>query len=353
MAVAAISFLIALMVPSAAFSADRDTKSAEQQNVQTDINTLNTQLADQVAKYEKASAELSQLNGRIDVAQEELKAKVHELVKATDILDKRAVGIYKRGGVSSLEVIFNSKNLNDFLQQFDLLMRIGSRDGAIVKQVETQTKEVEKRVGELQAMRKDQETKTNDIAFQRDAIQGQISDKNVVLSSIIQDIAAIDAAEAERVAKEKERAGRGSRRGGATLFEVLPNLSSVWNTGSGPLAAGQWSDHGSPGHGVWLGGDAFDMDEPAGTNVYAAHGGIVVSVSYERFGVTIIEGEGYKTCYAHTEPLMTTGQYVSAGDLVGTVASGLPSRPDWYQHLHFELIDNGEAVPAGDYQSYF
>lgn len=348
MAVAAISFLMIMMTPSGVLSADRDTKSAEQQSVQTDINNLNVQLAEQVAKYEKASAELQDLNGRIDVAQEELKVKVHELVKATDILDKRAVGIYKRGSVSSLEVIFNSKNLSDFLQQLDLLVRIGDRDGAVVKQVDTQKKDVEKKVNELQAMRKDQETRTNDIAFQRDAIQGQLADKTVVLSSIIQDIANIDAAEAERIAQERVK--RGSRRPGAKLHDVLPDLGSVWNEGSGPLAPGQWSDHGGAGHGVWLGADAFDMTKPAGTNVYAAHSGIVTSVGYERYGVTTIEGEGFTTLYAHTEPLMTEGQSVSAGDLVGTVAFGYDG---WYQHLHFEMLDNGEAVPAGDYQSYF
>lgn len=348
MAVAAISFLMALMVPGAALSADRDTKSAEQQSVQTDINNLNVQLAEQVAKYDKASAELDALNERINVAQDDLKTKVHELVKATDILDKRAVGIYKRGSVSSLEVIFNSKNLSDFLQQLDLLIRIGDRDGAIVRQVDTQKKEVEAKVNELEAMRKDQETRTNDIAYQRDAIETQLADKTVVLSSIIQDIANIDAAEADRIAKE--RANRGSKRGGATLYDVLPNLSSVWSHGSGPLGPGEWSDHGGAGHGVWLGADAFDMDAPAGTNVYAAHSGIVTSIGYERYGVTRIEGEGFTTLYAHTEPLLTAGQHVSAGDLVGTVAYG---HDGWYQHLHFELLDNGEAVPAGDYQSYF
>lgn len=348
MAVAAISFLMAMMSPGAVLSVDRNTKSAEQQSVQTDINSLNVQLAEAVDKYDQASAELDELNARIDTAQEDLKAKVHELVKATDILDKRAVGIYKRGSVSSLEVIFNSKNLNDFLQQLDLLMRIGDRDGAIVQQVDSQKQEVEKRVRELEVMRKDQENRTNDLAFQRDAIESQLADKTVVLSSIIQDIANIDAAEADRIAKE--RANRGSRRGGATLYDVLPDLGSVWSRGSGPLAPGDWSDHGPAGHGVWLGADAFDMDKPAGTNVYAAHGGIVRSVGYERYGVTKIEGEGFVTLYAHVEPLMSTGQYVAAGDLVGTVAYG---HDGWYQHLHLELIDNGEDVPAGDYQGYF
>jgi murein DD-endopeptidase MepM/ murein hydrolase activator NlpD len=116
------------------------------------------------------------------------------------------------------------------------------------------------------------------------------------------------------------------------------------------LSPGQRSDHGGAGHGVWLGADAFDMDKPAGTPVYAAHSGTITGIGYERYGVTTLEGEGFTTLYAHCEPLTYRGQYVNAGDIIATVAYG---RDGWYQHLHFEMLDNGEEVPAGDYQSYF
>jgi peptidoglycan hydrolase CwlO-like protein len=343
----ALAFLIATITPST-LAADKATKSAEQQNVQIDINGLNVQLVDAVAKYEQAAVELDELNAKIDLNQRDLQTKVHELVVATDILDKRAVGIYKRGSVSYLEVIFNSKDLWDFLQQFDLLLRIGERDSEIVGEVNKQKKVVEAKAKELEVQHIEQESRTNDLAFQRETIETQLADKTNVLASIIQEIAALDAAEAERVAKAK--AAQGGRRTGAKLNYVLANLDSCWSTGSGPLGPGERSDHGPAGHGVWLGGDAFDLDDPAGTVVYAAHGGTVKSIGYERYGVTRIEGDGFLTLYAHVEPLLYPGQFVSPGDIVGTVAYG---HDGWYQHLHFELIDNGEAVPAGDYRSYF
>ncbi len=348
MAVAAISFLMFMLAPTTTLAADKASKSADQLNVQTDINNLNVQLAEAVSKYDSASTALDELNFQVNQNQQELQTTVHDLVKATDVLDKRAVGIYKRGSVSSLEVIFNSKDMSDFVQQLDLLMRVGNRDGLIVKQVDEQKKLVETKAKELDSQHKEQEKQTTALAQQRDTIETQLTDKTNVLASILTDIANIDAAEADRIAKE--RASHGNQRSGAALYSVLPNLSSCWSTGSGPLAPGQWSDHGGAGHGVWLGGDAFDLDAPAGTPVYAAHSGTVRSIGYERYGVTTLEGEGFTTLYAHTEPLLYPGQYVSAGDIVGTVAYGYDG---WYQHLHFELFDNGVAVPAGDYQSYF
>lgn len=347
-AVAAVALLVLTFAPNALTADDRASKSAEEQNVQSDINTLNTQLAAAVTKYQQASADLDKLNAKIDQNQSDLQVKVHELVIATDILDKRAVGIYKHGSVSFVEVVFNSKDFWDFLSRFDLLMRIGERDGVLVKKVNKQKQAVEAKAKELEVQRIDQQSKAYDLAFQRQQIEAQLADKTNVLAAIVQDIANLDAAEADRLAKE--RGSKGVRRGGAALTAVLPNLADLWSIGSGPLAPGEWSDHGPAGHGVWLGGDAFDLTDPAGTNVFAAHDGTVQSVSYERYGVTKIEGEGFLTLYAHVEPLLYPGQYVKAGDIVGTIAYG---NDGWYQHLHFELFDNGVAVPAGDYQSYF
>ncbi|MFH1736926.1 MAG: peptidoglycan DD-metalloendopeptidase family protein, partial [Actinomycetota bacterium] len=282
---------------------------------------------------------LDELNAQIDQNQAELEKTVHELVKASDILDKRAIGIYKRGDVSSLEVIFNSKNLADFIQQLDLLTRIGDRDAEIVEQVETQKKLVEAKARELDGQHKQQEALTNDLADRRDAIDAQLEDKTSVLASILQDIAAMDAAEAERAARQRS----GSSRRGTTLYDVIGGMSGYL----GDYAPGEWSDHGGYGHGVWLyeySADAYDLMCGSGVTVYAAHSGTVTHVGYERGGVTIIEGGGFVTCYAHSDPFTYRGQPVSGGQVI--------ARTNW-DHVHFELVDNGEGIPAGNYQFYF
>jgi|GEM_PF-3093679 len=338
MAILAISVLTAMFTPTGTPVGLADSRT-DAQNVQNDINNLNVQLAEAVARYDDESAKLDELNATIDRNQADLQATVNDLIKAATILDKRAIGIYKRGDVSSLEVIFNSKSLGDFLQQLDLLTRIGDRDAAVVEQVEAQKKEVETKARALDAQQKEQERLTEDLANQRDAIDSQLVDKTNVLASVLQDIADMDAAEAERAAKARSKPSNK----GTTLYDVIPGLGGYW----GDYAPGEWSDHGPAGHGVWLGGDAYDLMCGDGVTVYAAHSGVVTSVSYDsRGGYQVISGGGFETCYAHASPSTYVGQTVSGGESIGITGSG-------FGHLHFELLDGGEAVPAGDYPSYF
>lgn len=334
MAVMAISLLMALFTPGT--PAGQAANRTDAQNVQNDINNLNVALAEAVERYDEQAAKLDELNARIDQNQAELEKTVHELVKATGILEKRAVGIYKRGDVSSLEVIFNSKNLADFIQQLDLLTRIGDRDAEIVEQVETQKKLVEAKARELDGQHKQQEALTNDLAARRDAIDAQLADKTNVLASILQDVADMDAAEAERAARQRSS---NSRRG-TTLYDVIDGLGGYL----GDYAPGEWSDHGPAGHGVWLGGDAYDFMCGSGVTVYAAHGGTVTEIGYGSGGYQIISGGGFETCYAHSAPYTVKDQPVSGGQPI--------ARTEW-DHVHFELVDNGEGIPAGDYQFYF
>lgn len=342
MAIAAISVLTTLFAPNGAPAA-LAVSNTDAQNVQTDINNLNIQLAEAVARYDEQAAKLDELNAVIEQNQADLQATVSDLVKASNILDKRAIGIYKRGSVSGLEVIFNSKSLNDFLQQLDLLTRIGDRDAIIVKQVEEQKRQVEAKAKDLDAKHAEQQRLTEDLANQRDSIDSQLADKTNVLASILQQIADLDAAAAEQAAKQRSQPSPGK---GTTLYDVIPGLSGYWGTGSGPLGPGEWSDHGPAGHGVWLGGDAFDLMCGDGVPIYAAHAGVVTEIGYGRGGYQIISGGGFETCYAHSDPYTYVGQTVSGGENIGMTGSG-------FGHLHFELIDGGEAVPAGDYESYF
>lgn len=336
----AATILIAVWQPVTA-PAGLAASSSEAQNVQNEINNLNVQLAEAVDRYDEQAAKLDELNASIEANQNDMDTAARELGRSITILNNRAVGIYKRGSVSSLEVIFNSKNFDEFVTQLDLLTRVGDRDAVIVKDVKKQKTAIEAKAKELDKQRNEQEALTNDLAVQRDAIDAQLSDKESVLASILEDIAAMDAAEAERTSRRSRE--RGSRRSGASLTNPLPG------GGWGDYSPGEASDHnkyGGGGHGVWLyeysnegRSDAVDVGGP-GDIVYAAHSGTVI---WARSSVTIIQGEGFTTCYAHSTPFFGEGEFVYAGQTIAEVN----------MHLHFELLDGGGYVPAGDFQTYF
>ena len=86
-----------------------------------------------------------------------------------------------------------------------------------------------------------------------------------------------------------------------------------------------------------------DIALPTGTEILAAHDGVVTFAGYlGDFGnvVFICNGQGIETRYAHCHTLLVSaGQTVSEGDVIATVGStGASTGP----HLHFEVLINGE-----------
>lgn len=93
-----------------------------------------------------------------------------------------------------------------------------------------------------------------------------------------------------------------------------------------------------------------DFNMPTGSSIFAADGGKVEKVSFEKDGyglhVIINHGNGYKTVYAHTsKALVKVGDKVSKGQQIAL--SGSTGR-SYSPHLHFEVYKNGTPVnPLG------
>lgn len=90
----------------------------------------------------------------------------------------------------------------------------------------------------------------------------------------------------------------------------------------------------------------IDLATGAGSPVYAADGGVVVTALKLGYGygwhLVIDHGNGYQTLYAHLSAFFVDyGERVGKGDRIGSVGStGLSTGP----HLHFEVTQNGVRV---------
>lgn len=93
-----------------------------------------------------------------------------------------------------------------------------------------------------------------------------------------------------------------------------------------------------------------DLGCPLNTGVLAAKGGTVtVAWSTAGYGKTIVidHGGGFKSRYAHLNSYnVKKGQKVTTGQLIGRVDSTGSSTGN---HLHFEIIKNGDAVNPFEY----
>jgi len=105
----------------------------------------------------------------------------------------------------------------------------------------------------------------------------------------------------------------------------------------------------SPTFGDWRTHDGLDIAAEPGTQVLAACSGTVRAVTEDdMLGTTVVlvhEG-GYETTYANLQasPPVGEGQYVSAGQVIGTVGSSALAESGEPPHLHFAVTKDGEAV---------
>lgn len=94
----------------------------------------------------------------------------------------------------------------------------------------------------------------------------------------------------------------------------------------------------------------IDLAADKGTPIFAAAAGTVTYAGYDNdYGYTVViqHSNGMKTRYAHANALcVTTGSTVAQGDMIATVGNTGWSTGN---HLHFEVIVNGNRVNPGPY----
>lgn len=101
----------------------------------------------------------------------------------------------------------------------------------------------------------------------------------------------------------------------------------------------------------WKMHDGVDMAAPKGTPIYAAKSGKVTTTSYQAGGagyyVSINHGDGFSSIYMHmTHYIVSKGQYVTAGQVIGYVGSTGGSTGN---HLHFGISYKGKYVNPMNY----
>ena len=106
--------------------------------------------------------------------------------------------------------------------------------------------------------------------------------------------------------------------------------------------------------GDWRTHDGVDIAADAGTPVCAASSGTVLDVRDDDFmGTTVVitHDDGYDTLYANlqAEPTVVVGDYVTAGQVIGSVGKTALSESAQPTHLHFGVMKDGEFVDPAEY----
>ncbi|MBQ2971579.1 MAG: peptidoglycan DD-metalloendopeptidase family protein [Ruminococcus sp.] len=372
----------ALEEKSAEYQAILDEKNAEVAQQQEYVDAL-------VGKVETVTQEIQLSHQKIqaldeDIAEktEQINQKNAEIEENMDILRQRIKTIYIAGEVSSLEIIMGAKNFSDFLDKVQLVKSVSAHDEELINEIQAQLDQISAEKEELQLDKVELEEEEKNLKAKQDELNVLLKENEQTLATLQEEsdellaqltltedqISQLDEELQEYYRQQQQQQQQPQQQQGGGSAVIIPPIDVpagggyVWPCPGFYNLTSQFEEwRGYYNHG------AIDIASGGimGAAVVAAAGGTVVATctscphnwgKYYSCGcgggygnyVWINHGNGKETVYAHlTSVAVSTGQYVSAGQLLGTVGSTGHSTG---AHLHFETRYNGVKYdPMSEY----
>ncbi|NMW85928.1 peptidoglycan DD-metalloendopeptidase family protein [Peptoniphilus sp. AGMB00490] len=348
----------------------------EKKSVTSEIENLDQKIQVTSSKISALEKEISDLNKDIKENQAKLEEAQANLAENTDILRLRLREMYKRGNINYVEVILNSKDIEELLRNNEIISSIAKADRELIEFIQEQIDTIKDTEERLKIDRAKVSANKEAVENERQSYQVAVDAKNEymkVLESNL-DLYKAEFEEAQsnwesldleilRLQKEiaiqkkaeeaaKERAKRASE---ARVHSDI-SVSSAPRNGQSYTwpVPGHYSISSPYGYRVHpiLGYTKFhsgiDIPAPSGTPIVAAKSGtVIMAKAMSGYGnVVMIDHGETVTVYAHCSAInVSVGDAVNAGDVVSFVGTtGLSTGP----HLHFEVRVNGATVnPLG------
>lgn len=340
----------------------------EKKAVTGEIDTLDGKIAGTSAKIGKLEKEIDRLN--VDIANNEQKlneAKLN-LQENIDMFRLRIREMYKKGNVEYLQVILNSRDIEELLRNNQVVSSIAEADRELIEYIKQQIKTIEEVERSLKEDRAKVETNRISLESEKASYEAAVEAKNAYIKELESNIdlysKEYEKAEASWANLDKEIARLQKEiqtQKQKELARSMPKRTNV-SVDSAPRSGANYtwpvpgyygisSPYGYRTHPI-LGYSKFhsgvDIPAPTGTPVVAAKSGVVIMATcMSGYGnVVMIDHGDTVTVYAHNSAFnVSAGQQVSAGDVVCFIGStGLSTGP----HLHFEVRVNGSTVnPLG------
>jgi len=197
MLLAAILVAAALAsVKAASADPNVDAKRAQAQGVLEQIQEIDGQLSHAIEAYNLANVKLERINADRRANARHLTIARSSLRNAQTHLSARLVSLYVNGGEgNAVEVLLGAVSLDDLLTRLDAVERVSSQDARVVREVQSFRTEVKQRRVRLDRARTAQAQVVAQKSDQRRSIEGQIAERQRLLSSIKSEIASLQAAE--------------------------------------------------------------------------------------------------------------------------------------------------------------
>ncbi|MWC30590.1 peptidoglycan DD-metalloendopeptidase family protein [Paenibacillus sp. MMS18-CY102] len=334
-------------------------KSAEQQS--KEVLALKNEAATSVQELEKQMDDIGQqMNGvqqQINQTEDDLMATgerleaAEERVKDRDrMLQSRIRIMYQNGTVSYLDVLMSSTSFTDFIDRFDALQSIVNQDKNILEEHKKDKALIQKAKAEVEQNLKDVKGMYEKLGAYQSVLVVKEKNKEAMIAQYKQQME-----ELEDISEEQEQLLIDLAKKTADLERKkreAQKKQTVFYTGGKLGVPLKDSYRLSSGFGYRIHPiyhtkklhAGLDMAAPAGTNIYAAESGVVITAGWTSgYGNTVIldHGNGLWTLYGHIRTggiKVRVGENVKRGEKIAEVGSTGNSTGN---HLHFEVRVNG------------
>lgn len=351
---------------------------------------IEQQVALLYAEVDNVNAQIAAYSLLIADKQEELEEAEERLAELNEKNKERIRAMEEGGKLSYWSVLFQANDFSDLLDRVNMVQEIAVADQRRLDEMARVAAEVAQTQKELEVEKASLEHTKAEL----EAAQAELDDKNAEADALLAELVAVseglqaiheqfekeeeefldrllqkeqeynDKLQEEEVSRQAsiqasiQESIEESRRNEATQptssGSTDPNVDVDGIRWITPVAYSYVSSpfgyRWHPVTGEWAMHNGVDLPASKGTPIYATRSGYVTIATYHRTAgnyVTINHQDGYSSVYMHmTRYVVSKGEYVKAGQLIGYVGSTGRSKGD---HLHFGISYNGSYVNPMDY----
>ncbi|MGH2921468.1 MAG: NlpC/P60 family protein [Gaiellaceae bacterium] len=220
-------------------------KRAQAQAVMGQIQGLDGNLSHAIEAYNLANVKLGKIRHDLQENRRELRLAQRNLKRAQTALELRLVQLYTAGGDSTgLEVLVGATSIEDLIERLDTSARVSDQSAQVLREVRAYRTDVSTRRARLKHAHVEQARLVAERASQKASIEGQLAERQRLLSSIRSEIGRLQAAERARQAELAAEA-RARLNSPQTGVEVLAaSTGSIGSGGASPVVSAPPSRYG-------------------------------------------------------------------------------------------------------------
>lgn len=322
-------------------------KQAEQNEQKKKKNSIDLEIASLQDDIDVIESVIDEKNAEIDAKNAEIEVINESLQKTDKQLKKRMKIMYESGTTSYLEMIFSAKGLSDLFTRLSIIESIVKHDNKIIEEYQMQIDQIAAAKEVIETEKNEQVEAKEILEGKRSQIKAKQQEQQKLIDALSKDINELKKQEAEMEAAERQIQAQINAALGTSSQKSLTysgNGKFILPIASYTRISSPYGYRIHPITGTRKLHSGIDYAAPAGTAIYAAEDGIVLTSGWINgygYTVTVNHGSGYVTLYAHCSTLIAkAGQKVTKGQTIARVGSTGNSTGN---HLHFEVKVNGTA----------